>query len=217
LKKLSDPARRRLRKDGRMTRERILTAAIELMAEGGRSAVSMVAVACRAGVTRGTVYHHFGSQGGLLGAARDGIADTMLKLSDRTFPFQNPYGLALRLAVDDPSLVRSRIYRLLEEGPLADARTVKLLKLMTDMNEAGELGPGMDPVSVALITVSLDFAGAMALQLGRDAEERRRLTRNLSDCWREIFARGIAAAGAELDQQRRTSAKRPRPAGGPRR
>jgi len=38
LKKRGDPARRRLRKDGRMTRERILTAAIELIAEGGRSA-----------------------------------------------------------------------------------------------------------------------------------------------------------------------------------
>ena len=47
-------------------RDRILAAALELMQQGGLAAVSLDAVAARAGITRMTVYNQFGSKAGLL-------------------------------------------------------------------------------------------------------------------------------------------------------
>jgi AcrR family transcriptional regulator len=49
-------------------RERILDAAYELIADAGFHPVSLDAVADRAGVTRVTIYRHFGSKRGLLEA-----------------------------------------------------------------------------------------------------------------------------------------------------
>jgi len=47
-------------------RDRILTAALELLKRGNPAAVSLEAVAQQAGVTRMTVYNQFGSKAGLL-------------------------------------------------------------------------------------------------------------------------------------------------------
>ena len=51
----------------RATRERILDAVVEVLAEGVDT-LSVPAVAGRAGVSIGTVYHHFGDKAGLLQA-----------------------------------------------------------------------------------------------------------------------------------------------------
>jgi AcrR family transcriptional regulator len=44
------------------TRERLLSAAQELIEEGGYGAASVIAIASRAGVAAGTLYRHFGSK-----------------------------------------------------------------------------------------------------------------------------------------------------------
>jgi AcrR family transcriptional regulator len=44
------------------TRERLLTAARELIEEGGYGAASVLAIADRAGVAAGTLYRHFASK-----------------------------------------------------------------------------------------------------------------------------------------------------------
>ena len=44
------------------TRERLLTAARELIEEGGYGAASVIAIAARAGVAAGTLYRHFASK-----------------------------------------------------------------------------------------------------------------------------------------------------------
>jgi AcrR family transcriptional regulator len=162
------------------------------MAEGGRSSVTLVAVAQRAGVTRGTAYHHFDSRETLLAEVKAGIGRELLKLADGTHHFRNPFGLALRLAVEDESIIRSRIYRILEEGPLSDPRTVNLLKRLEAMDQEGRLRPGVDATSAALLSAALDFAGVMAIALGSTPQERRELTRRLSDTWHEVFITAIA-------------------------
>jgi AcrR family transcriptional regulator len=188
------PAGRAVRSDGRITRERLVAAGIELMADGGRAAVTLVAVAQRAGVTRGTAYHHFSSREALLAEVQASIGQELLKLADGSHHFRNPYGLALRLAVEDESIIRSRIYRILDEGPLADPRTVNLLNSLAAMDEEGLLRPGVDAKSAALISAALDFAGLMAIALGSTVEERRMLTQRLSDTWHEMFSNGVVAA-----------------------
>ena len=50
------------------TRARILDAALSIYEGGGARETTMAAVARRAGIARGTVYRHFGSEAALLGA-----------------------------------------------------------------------------------------------------------------------------------------------------
>ncbi|WP_117000571.1 TetR/AcrR family transcriptional regulator [Desertimonas flava] len=63
--------RGRQRADAARNRERVLAAAEELFAELGVGAVTMDAVAARAGVGKGTLYRGFGDKGGLAVALLD--------------------------------------------------------------------------------------------------------------------------------------------------
>lgn len=75
-----------------VTRDRILDAVVEVLAEGVDS-LSMPAVAARAGVSVGTVYNHFGDKAGLLkalvpyaakrtGTHIESIPETLAELDD---------------------------------------------------------------------------------------------------------------------------------------
>jgi len=188
---MSKTARRPLRSDGKVTRARLVDAGIELMAERGQGAVTLVDVAQRAGVSRGTAYHHFATREALLAEVKASIQQELLKLADGSHHFRNPFGLALRLAVEDESIIRTRIHRILEEGPLTDPRTVNLLARMDEMAAAGRLREGVDARSAALIAAALDFAGVMALAMGDTAQARRELAARLSDTWQAVFQAGV--------------------------
>ena len=60
------PARRTQRERRESTRRRLLDAAIDVIYERGFSSATTAAIAKRAGVTRGAIFHHFGTRGGLL-------------------------------------------------------------------------------------------------------------------------------------------------------
>jgi AcrR family transcriptional regulator len=62
------------------TRDAIVSAALQLAAEGGWAAASMHDVARRAGVATGTLYRHFPSKGDLLAEAFTTAADRELAL-----------------------------------------------------------------------------------------------------------------------------------------
>lgn len=175
---------------GRAQRERIVAAALEMMAEGGEASVSLVAVARRAGITRGTVYYHFGDREALLAASRASLQAELLKLAHGPHHFRNPFGLAVRLAVEDPSILRSRVRRILEQGPAQDERVQKLLSRLGEMEQAGELRPGVNPVALALVTAAIDFAGLMAIDLAPDRDRQRELAASLAETWHQLFVHG---------------------------
>jgi len=56
------------RRDAARNREALMTAAAALVEEVGVGSVTMDALACRAGVGKGTVFRRFGSREGLMGA-----------------------------------------------------------------------------------------------------------------------------------------------------
>jgi len=71
-------------KGGLDVRARIVRAAIELLASGGRSAVTTRAVSASAGVQPPTIYRHFGDMQGLLDeAARETLAGHMREQATR--------------------------------------------------------------------------------------------------------------------------------------
>src|SRR4051794_41419417 len=79
------------------TRERIVRAAIDQLADGGYASAGVQAVASRAGVATGTVYRHFGSKAELFAEVFRRAAVRELEVVERTVaetggggPGQNP-------------------------------------------------------------------------------------------------------------------------------
>ena len=66
------------------TVERLIEAAVELLDEGGEDAVTVAAIIQRAGVTTGSLYHHFGDRNGLVATAHarrfDRLLDRQLRI-----------------------------------------------------------------------------------------------------------------------------------------
>jgi AcrR family transcriptional regulator len=80
---------RRERADAARNRERVLRAARELFAERGADDVTMEAIARRAGVAKGTVFHRFGDRSGLALALLD---EHEREIQDRLLHGEPPLG-----------------------------------------------------------------------------------------------------------------------------
>jgi len=65
----SNGAARQEQERSRLTRQRLMTAAIEVLAQQGWAAATMGAIAERAGVSRGACQHHFPTRAALVAAA----------------------------------------------------------------------------------------------------------------------------------------------------
>jgi AcrR family transcriptional regulator len=71
--------RARKKRDPERTREAILEAAREVLAQDGKEGLSVVAVAQRAGVNRGTAYQHFQTREQLLEATAAWVSDKLYR------------------------------------------------------------------------------------------------------------------------------------------
>lgn len=63
----------------RATRERLLDACVDSLAEVGWHGTTVVAVAARAGVSRGAAQHHFATRGELVGAAMERVGEGVIE------------------------------------------------------------------------------------------------------------------------------------------
>jgi AcrR family transcriptional regulator len=77
--------RPRRKRDPESTREAILTAAREILAQDGKEGVSVAQVAQRAGVNRGTAYQHFQTRDQLIAATAAWVSDRLYRAA-----FGNP-------------------------------------------------------------------------------------------------------------------------------
>ena len=135
------------------TRERIVRAAAAEYGESGVATSSIRAIAARADVSRGTILHHFGDAGGLLGAVLDDVVvslqvpdarllegagdaderarrfvDAMLRYYDRTSDWWTVFGSE----IDHPAVQAREVafweliagFRAAAFGPAADDRIV---------------------------------------------------------------------------------------------
>lgn len=184
-------ATRASRSNGRVTRDGLLIAAIELMAEGGENAVTLVAVAQRAGVARGTVYHHFESRDALVAQMHASLEQHLLRLSDGSRSFENPFGLIPKLAAEDESYIRSRIFRILEQGPLSDPRTAGLITWYKSREARRMFRVDADPELMAFMTSAMDLAGLMAISRGQTPGARREIAGKLGRLIYQLFCFGI--------------------------
>jgi AcrR family transcriptional regulator len=188
------------RSDAARNRERLLTAARELVSEVGADAVTMDMLACRAGVGKGTVFRRFGSRSGLM----------VTLLSDSEAEFQRKFMFGPPpLGPGAPPLDRliafgtGRIGYILEFGELARAADAQSQNRF-DVPAAAlwiqhldillqEAGTSADTrLLAASLAASLDPARIMhSIQVQGVAPER------LVESWRQLVTRIVTAPEPE--------------------
>ncbi|MGH0029653.1 MAG: TetR/AcrR family transcriptional regulator [Myxococcota bacterium] len=180
---------RPLRSDAEASRTRILEAARALFGEQGSPEVTMAEVALRAGVSRATVFNHFGSKQVLVEgvteevfAGYEAILDRAL--ADETTPVPVLVRARFHVMADgiaaDPRFYRtafreiSRVTLGLAEGGVArQARqraVERLVHLLTRGQARGELDAGFEARALATAFDSLVF-GTLTHWLYDDASE----------------------------------------------
>ena len=113
-------------------RERIVSAALDQLAEGGYASASMAAVARRAGVATGSVYRHFPSKGDLFAEAfrraSQREVDVLVALGHRTMPVQERLAAWVDAFVHRALAEPVRAYALIAEpvDPAVEARAADL-------------------------------------------------------------------------------------------
>ena len=154
--------------------ERILAAAGSLFAEHGFDAVSMNAVAERAGVSKANVFHHFGSKDALylavIRAVCRGTSAEMERFeADASTPVPQALNAVardhLRLVLQHAGLSRLVLRDLLENGPVRGPELAqqvfgqnfsRLVRLLQAGQVRGELRDDVDPAMAAVLLIAAD-------------------------------------------------------------
>jgi AcrR family transcriptional regulator len=194
---------------GRSTRERLVDAAADLIAEEGYDRVGVLAVAQRAGLTNGAIYGNFRDKAHLLAAAiemRLRLAFDAVERSRRahTPPLDVIDLLARTMALDTPEADRrlvieaySAAWRDPEIGVLVRERLERLEAMITALAEQaradGELASDVDPATLARHGMALALGYHLIHTAGvpdPDRESWSRLVDRILSCLRSEAAGG---------------------------
>lgn len=192
------PLPQRKQKGGRSasTRARLTSAALDMMGEGGEETVSLADVAERAGVTRGTVYHHFRKRTDLIDAARQRLEAALETIANVTQDAFDPYGEVAKAAGEDPAIFRSHLRQMLRDGPTATPALRANIERFNEFKATGRLQPNVDPFVGAMLAVSGELAALLVMQTARTTEEKAELERRFSITYHRFLLHGILNAEA---------------------
>jgi AcrR family transcriptional regulator len=199
------PYRARGRNDrSRRTRDRIKDAVHELLAEGGFHTAAVEEVAARAGVSRATLYQHFGSRLELV----DAICETFdenpallrlretVDLPDADEALAETLALTVRFWSSEDAVLR-QLYGVAAVDPAAGAlvdrqradRRAEYARLVENLKRAGRLRAGREPGrSLALLMVLSSYETYRELREGGLSD--RRATALLQQTARELVVQG---------------------------
>jgi AcrR family transcriptional regulator len=164
-------------------RERIVSAALEQLADGGYASASMVAVARRAGVATGSVYRHFPSKGDLFAEAfrraSQREVDVLVELGHRTLPVRERLAAWVEAFVHRALAEPVRAYALIAEpvDPAVEAERLTFRRAYADLFSralrdamaSGEL-PEADPDLAAAAIVGALAEALLGPLARRDAD-----------------------------------------------
>jgi AcrR family transcriptional regulator len=176
---------------GASTRALLTSVALDMMAEGGEETVSLVDVAQRAGVTRGTVYHHFRKRQDLIKAAAISLEQTMEAIAFGTWGDDDPYGHVAELAARDPAVFRSHLRLMLRDGAAATPASRANIERFRAFAAEGRLQPDVDPFVGAMLAVSTELAALLVMQSARSPQEADDLIGRFSITLHRLFFHGI--------------------------
>jgi len=192
----------------RVTRQRLLEAAAECLAESGWSGSTVAVVAERAGVTRGALQHHFPTREDLFTAAIEHVAEERLAFVRARAADLPPHGPKRTQAVVE-MVVRMYTDRFFTaalhlwvaaatEGPLRERVVALENRVGREAHRAAVASLGVDenaPGVREAVQATLDMARGLGLAnlLTDDSARRARVVRR----WAEILDAALAeAAGA---------------------
>ncbi len=120
MTKQSTPRKKRIRNPA-LTREKLLKAAVELVAEKGLEGLSLKETSQRAGVSRSATYLHFADRDDLLRETKRWIADQLeqgVMRFDETTPLYERTLFTVSLVLENPGVSRAMMVDAITRGEL---------------------------------------------------------------------------------------------------
>lgn len=146
------PERRRsLRSDAKSSRKTLLTAACELFAERGPEALTVVAVAKRAGLNRSTAYQHFENRQKLVQAVAGVFAEEVREMFREPRSFGEQVDFFVHYFEDRPDIARLWMFQLLTEQGATAAGWSDYVGSLERLAEGPRSQPGIDAEMLGVI------------------------------------------------------------------
>jgi AcrR family transcriptional regulator len=220
--------RRRRKRDPKSTREAILEAAREVLAQDGKQGVSVAQVAQRAGVNRGTAYQHFQTREQLIAATAAWVSDKLYRAVfgepaiARTQPVESVDVEATtehlaEFAMENPEIGRVWLFEVLSSHrPSKDPFWQQYASNLERFAKTKLAQPGIDAEVVSVLLL----AGAMlwpvwARSHTRSVKERRQMAKRFTREVLRLCLHGTLRPEKYPDLDRalaqRTGAARPSP------
>ncbi|HWE14018.1 MAG TPA: TetR/AcrR family transcriptional regulator [Solirubrobacteraceae bacterium] len=177
---------------GRATRERIVQAAAELVAEKGAAATSLDDVGWRSGASRSQLYHYFEDRDDLIRAVIVATTEAVLGYQDRLLDdldswagidrwFRALVDLQIERRARGGCPIGTLAGQLAERDPRARAAIAdgldrwerQLRRGLERMQKRGKLSSAADPAKLATATMALLQGGLLLTQVRRDPQQLR--------------------------------------------
>ena len=187
------PRRPRRKRDPEGTREAILEAAGEVLAQDGKEGVSVAQVAQRAGVNRGTAYQHFQTREQLIEATVAWVSEKLYRavFGDPAVARDTPVesisveGVTEHLcqfAMENPEIGRVWLFELLSsKRPANDPFWRQYVSNFEEFSKTEFAQPGIDAEVVSVLMLAGSFLWPVwARAHSRTAKERQQMAKRLS-------------------------------------
>ena len=178
----------RKKRDPERTREAILEAAREVLAQDGKEGLSVAQVAQRAGVNRGTAYQHFQTREQLLQATAAWVSDKLYRAvfgdpsvthdeSVDAITVETVNGRLATFAMENPALGRIWLFEVLSSARPANDPFWRQYSSSFERFAATELAqPGMDVEVLSVLFLAGHFIWPVwARAHARTAKERQQM------------------------------------------
>lgn len=183
-------SQRQRRSDAIANRELLLQAACALAAEKGPEALSVTAVAQRAGLNRTTAYQHFRDQQALLDEVYAHYSKEFAEIFGELKPFGEHVDFYVGHFLERPDVARMWIYRLLqgELAQLTDFQTGSTERLARSRHSVN----GIDAEMLAVISgTAMVMWSLIARARSDDKAEVAALTRRFTREFKRLYLHGV--------------------------
>ena len=187
------PGRQRaLRSDAVSSRKALLDAAKELFAERGPEALTLSAVARRAGLNRSTAYQHFRDRSAILAAVSGSFAREVREIFEQPRSFGDQIDFFVHYFRERPDIVRLWMFQLL--GEPGGARAPGWDGYVASLEHLAKSPKSQDGIDAEMLGV-IGLASAlvwslMAQQRSSDEEEAQAETRRFAAELKRLFLFG---------------------------
>jgi AcrR family transcriptional regulator len=191
LKPAAGERQRALRSDAQNNRAALLKAARALVSERGAEALTVAAVARRAGLNRSTAYQHFKDREQILDAVSEAFADEVQRIFSEPRDIGTQIGFFVDYFSAHPDIARIWMFRLLtgqEENPSGWADYVGALERLARSSRS-QAGIDAEMLGIIGMTSALVWS-LMTRQRTQDPNEQRSETARFAHELKRLFLYG---------------------------